>query len=82
VIKKYYEQLRYLDIIMIEVGENIDIVLAECAETAAILQKKELLGFLFGELQGLVSKLLNKRMVYKESWFEDNNLKVRLSPQV
>lgn len=82
VIKKYYNQLRYLDVIMIEVGENIDIVLAECAETAAILKKKELLGFLFGELQGLVSKLLNKRMVYKESWFEDNNLRVRLSPQV
>lgn len=60
----------------------MDIVLGECAEVAATLKSKELLGFLFGELQGLVSHLINRRMVYTESWFEDTALRVRLSPQV
>ncbi len=82
VIKKYYNQLRHLDVRMIETGDNIDIVLVECAEVAAVLQRKELLSFLFGELQGLASKLMNRNIVYKESWFEGNDLRVRLSPEV
>lgn len=81
VIKRYYGQLRHLDVRAIEVGANIEIVLAECAEVAATLKSKELLGFLFGELQGLVSHLTNRKMVYTESWFEDTALRVRLSPQ-
>ncbi|MBI4216783.1 MAG: hypothetical protein HY687_05275 [Chloroflexi bacterium] len=82
VIKRYYGQLRHLDVRAIAVGDNVDIVLGECAEVAATLKSKELLGFLFGELQGLVSHLINRRMVYTESWFEDTALRVRLSPQV
>lgn len=82
VIKKYYSQLRHLDVRMIEAGADIDIVLAECAELTTIMPKMEFFGFLFGELQGIASRLVNKTMVYKESWFEDGELKVRLSPKV
>lgn len=81
VIRRYYGQLRHLDVRAIEVGDSVEIVLGECAEVAATLKSKELLGFLFGELQGLVSQLTNRKMVYTESQFEDSTLRVKLSPQ-
>jgi predicted hydrocarbon binding protein len=81
VIKKYYAQLHHIDIKMIEVGENVEITMAECAEAATMLKSKELLTFLFGELQGLVSQFLNRKMVYQESAFENGNVRIRLSPQ-
>ena len=81
VIGKYYNQLRHLDVRAIEVEGNIDIVLTECAEITTIVKSKELLGFLFGELQGLVLTILNRKMAYKESWFDNNDLTVRLSPE-
>ena len=55
--------------------------LTECAEVAQSLKKKELLGFLFGELQGLVSALLETNFAYQDSDFDGNNLKVKLIPQ-
>ena len=82
VIGKYYSQLRHLDVRAVEKGEDVEIVLSECAELTPALQKKELLGFLFGELQGLVSALLKQKMVHRESRFEDSDLRVRLSPEV
>jgi len=82
VIKKYFRQLHHIDIKTIEVGENVDIVLSECAETATMFRNKELLHFLFGELQGLVSQLINRTLVYQDSVFENSDLKVKLSPQV
>ncbi len=81
VIKKYYRQLHHIDIRMIEVGENVEIVLSECAEAATVFKSKELLSFLFGEIQGLVSQLLNRKMTYQDSEFENSDLKVRLLPQ-
>jgi len=82
VIKKYYRQLRHIDVKMIEVGENVDIVLSECAETATMFKIKELLSFLFGEIQGLISQLLNRKMAFQTSEFENSDLKIRLSPRV
>ena len=78
VIKKYYRQLHHIDVKMIEVGEHIDIVLSECAETATMFKNKELLSFLFGEIQGLVSQLLNRKITFQDSAFENSDLKVRL----
>ncbi|MFH0846684.1 MAG: 4-vinyl reductase [Chloroflexota bacterium] len=80
VIKKYYRQLHQLEVRTIEVDSQIDIILGECAEIA-LLKKKELLSFLFGEFQGLVSGLLNRDMVFKESVFEDGDLRVKLVPR-
>ena len=82
VIKKYYRQLHHIDVKMIEVGENVDIVLSECAETATMFKNKELLSFLFGEIQGLISQLLNRKMAFQTSEFENSDLKIRLSPRV
>lgn len=82
VIRKYYNQLRQLNVTAIEVGADIDIILTEHPLLATVVKRKELLSFLFGELQGLVSKLLDQKMVYQESWLENSTLRVRLSPQV
>jgi hypothetical protein len=81
VIKRYYNQLHQLDISISEKDNGVEIALAECAESEAALKKKELLDFTCGELQGLVSSLLGRKMVYKESFIEGSNLKVRLSAQ-
>lgn len=81
-MKDYYRQLLYMDIEIADAGADKLITLNECAETAPALQKKELLGFLLGELQGLLSVLLGKALVCKDSWFEGKVLKVKLSPQV
>ena len=81
IIKKYYMQLHQIDIIMISVGENVEIIMAECAEATTMLKSKELLNFLFGELQGLISQFLSRKMVYQESSFENSNVRVRFSPQ-
>ncbi len=81
VIKKYYCQLHQLDVIASEVGDGIDIVLTECAEAETARKKQELLDFICGELQGLVSSLIGRQMVYKESCIDGNNLKIKLLPQ-
>ena len=89
VIKKCYNQLRQLDVTTMEVGDGVDpvlgygvdIVLAECADAEAALKRKELLDFICGEFQGLVSRLLNRNLVCKESSFEGGKLRVRLFPQ-
>jgi hypothetical protein len=78
VIRKYYNQLRQLDVTVIDTGADIDIILTEHPLVVTVVKRRELLSFLFGELQGLVSKLLDRKMVYRESWFENNTLRVRL----
>jgi len=80
VLKKYYSQLHHLDVKSIEQsGNDIIILLSECAEDTTRLKRQELVNFLFGELQGLICGLLNKQVVYKESSFEDNNLRIKFS---
>ena len=82
VIKKYFNQLRHLEIEFVETEPDIVILVTECAEISAELQNIELLGFLQGELQGLISSLLNKKIVIKESHVEDGKLRMILSPEV
>ncbi|MBI4286159.1 MAG: hypothetical protein HY670_09760 [Chloroflexi bacterium] len=81
VLKKYFNQLRELDVSAVEVGNDIDVMLTDCPELSNIIKKKELLGFLLGELQGLIATLLNRKLVYKDSHIEGTSLKVKLSPQ-
>lgn len=83
VIKKYYSHLRQVDVTLTEKDNGIEIVLAECveakcAEAEAAQKKKELLDFICGECQGLVSGILGKAMVFKDSAIEGTNIKVRL----
>jgi hypothetical protein len=79
VIKKYYNKVHQLDVRVELTGDGLDIIITECAEVS--LKKKEFLGFLFGELQGLVSTLLESNFAYQDSEFEGNNLRVKLIPQ-
>jgi len=81
-IRDYYKKLQHLDMDVAREGTGVVVTLTELAEMPPSLQKKELLGFLLGELQGLFSGMLGIHLVYKDSWFEGALLKVRLSPQV
>jgi predicted hydrocarbon binding protein len=81
-VKNYYRQLQYLDMDVSEAGTDTIITLKECADIAPALQKKELLGFLLGELQGIFSGITGKGLVCKESWIAGSVLNVKLSPQV
>ncbi len=81
-MRKYYRHFYQLDVKTIDIGADIDLVLVECAEVDATLKSKELIAFLLGELQGLISNLLNRKVVYKDCWFENASLRVRLSPLV
>jgi hypothetical protein len=81
-VKDYYGKLHYLELNVLQQGKELIITLNEIAEIPPSLQKKELLGFLLGELQGLFSGMLGSALVCKGSWFEGSLLKVTLSPQV
>jgi len=81
VIKKYYNQMHHLDVKTIEItGDEVNIVLGECAEAATTFKRKELLNFLSGELQGLVSTITTKQFALKGSTFEDSCLRIKLAP--
>ncbi len=82
VLKKYYGQMHHLDVDTETDGENVKLIITECAELTAMIQRKEILSFLLGELQGIVSQLLKKKMSYKDSFFEVQSLVVLLAPQV
>jgi len=81
-MNQYYRQLRQLEIEAIESGADTIITLTECAEVVPALQRKEMLGFLLGELQGMFSVFTGKNLTCAESWFEKGALKARLSPKV
>jgi predicted hydrocarbon binding protein len=82
IVNRYYTQIQHLELQTAQEGSDTVVMLTECAETALAFQKKEFIGYLLGELQGLFSSLLEKPLTCKESWFENNILIVRLSPQV
>jgi len=78
VIKKYYNKVHQLDLNIEITGDGIDVVVTEWALS---FKEKELLGFLFGELQGLVSVILESNFAYQDSQFDGNNLLIKLIPQ-
>lgn len=82
VITKYYNQMHYLDVSVKESGPDIEIEIKECAELSSVLQKRELVSFLLGELHGLVSALTGQQWTMKEKSFGGNGLFIRLSPKV
>ena len=78
VIRKYYNQMHHLDVKMIEItGDEVNVVLSECAEAASTFKRKALLNFLLGELQGLVSTITNKQFAFKENTFENSSLRIK-----
>lgn len=81
-VQRYYRQIKHLELQVRQEGADTVVSLQEAAETVSAMQKKEFLGFLLGELQGLFSSLMEAPLVCKDSGFEGTTLHVRLSPQV
>ena len=80
VLQKYFGQIQHLIVKSIDQTENeINLTLQECAEVNSTLRRQELLNFLFGEAQGLISILAKKQVAFKDSEFNSDSLKIRFS---
>ena len=55
---------------------RLELVIKECAESVGSIKIMEMMSFLFGELQGLLSELTKTEMILEESRFEDDKLLV------
>lgn len=74
-ILQYYSLLKHL---RIEIKEGFDEIRAkEVAEISGIAKKEEFLGFLFGELEGVLSALTKEKVVYAGNTFEGDDLVIK-----
>jgi len=74
-ISHYYEFLKHLKM---EIKEGAGEIRAEeVAEISGLAQNEDFLGFLFGELAGLLSVITKEEVVYRENTFEDNALRIK-----
>ncbi|MFC1953362.1 V4R domain-containing protein [Chloroflexota bacterium] len=80
-MSEYYSQLGEL---ITEVnGEEVQlkITISECAESIGPIKLLEMVSFLSGELQGLISKLTNTEVILKENQFNGEQLFLTFSPE-
>ena len=70
----YYAQLRELHIEVKGDKPQLELVIRGCAESIGDIKIMEMMSFLFGELQALVSELTKTEMILKESRFEGDNI--------
>jgi predicted hydrocarbon binding protein len=80
-IARLYSQLRHSIIDVEESGGNIKFTIRECAESPGAAPE-EMLSFLIGELQGLVSEIKGGPVAVKEKVFEPGRLILVFGPQV
>ncbi|MGB7001125.1 MAG: V4R domain-containing protein [Halobacteriota archaeon] len=80
-ISKYFgfEFLKQLQI-KIEKGAG-EIRAAEVAEISGLTKNEDVLKFLFGELEGILSVITNEKMVYRRNTFEDDTLVIKFEMQ-
>ena len=74
-ISDYYRSLKHLKL-EIKKGAG-EIRAEEVAEISGLAKNEDFLGFLFGELTGLLSVLTKEKMAYKGNAFEDDTLVIR-----
>ncbi len=72
----YYFQLGEFCIEVKGDKPRLELVIKECAESVGSIKIMEMMSFLFGELQGLLSELTKTEMILEESRFEDDKLLV------
>jgi hypothetical protein len=78
----YYLGLGQLSIEIKEAKPQLELSVRECAESVGHIKRMDMVSFLLGELQGLVSKLTETDMVITDSRFEDDTLILILVPKV
>jgi hypothetical protein len=78
-ISDYYKSLKHLQV---EVKEGAgEIRAAEVAEIAGLAQNEDLLAFLFGELEGILSAILKEKVVYTGKALDGNEVVLRFKKQ-
>lgn len=73
-ISDYYSQLGEFRIEVKGDKPQLELVIRECAESIGDTKIMEMMSFLFGELQALVSELTKTEMILKESRFEGDKI--------
>jgi len=81
-LQEYYREIRHSEIVLTREGEEITAGIRECAETATGFQKKEMVSFVVGEIQGALSVLTDKDLTARETGFEGGMVRIKYSPQV
>ena len=77
----YYFQLGEFRIEVKGDKSQLELAIRECAESAGPIKIMEMMSFLFGELQGLLSELTKTEMILKESRFEGDKLLLTFTPK-
>jgi predicted hydrocarbon binding protein len=80
VISQYFGFLKHLQIIEIKEGAD-EIRAAEVAEISGLPKNEAFLGFLFGELEGILSVITREKVVYTSNTFEDDTLVIKFEMQ-
>ncbi len=76
--------LRKMSCASVEIDEDkpeVKLVMRECADYVGQIKIMEMLSFLSGELQGLVSEMTKTEMILKDSHFEDDKLLLTFVPK-
>jgi len=81
-VSDYYFQLGQFHIEVKRDKPQLELVIRECAESVGDIKIMEMMSFLFGELQGLISELTKMEMILKESRFEGDNILLTFTPKV
>lgn len=78
-ISQYYSFLKHLQI---EIKKGADEIRAiEIAEISGLAKNEDFLGFLFGELEGLLSAIRKENVVYAGNAFEGDDLVIKFKKQ-
>ncbi|TRZ52786.1 MAG: hypothetical protein D4S01_02340 [Dehalococcoidia bacterium] len=78
-ISQYYQSLKHLQL---DLKEGTEVVRAvEVAEISGLAHNEDLLGFLFGELEGLLSVATKEKVTYTGNAFEGNDLVIKFKKQ-
>ena len=79
VISQYFEFLKHLQV---ELKKGaVEIRAAEIAEISGLPKNEDFLGFLFGELAGILSGITKEKVVYTRNTFEDDTLVIKYEKQ-
>jgi len=68
----------------VEIEESkpeVKLAFRECADSIGDIKTMEMMSFLFGELQGLLSEITKTEMILKESQFDGDNILLTFTPK-
>ena len=80
-IGEFYRRFRYMEVGVADLGDAIDVQVAEAPEALGPLADTSLVPFLSGELESLLSKLTERPVTYDSMRSNSSGLLLRFAPQ-